>query len=110
MLRLVPFFSPVRGVRPDGFLRQRRFNVRPVCGLPFPGDAFDLVVFGEAPAPDRLKQPGPGPLLEAFVQRCQQARPRFDFYPALAALLYGFVGEDVLFLDDVAAARKAAGS
>ena len=48
--------------------------------------------------------------LEAFVQRCQQARPRFDFYPALAALLYGFVGEDVLFLDDVAAARKAAGS
>ena len=48
--------------------------------------------------------------LEAFVQRCQQARPRFDFYPALAALLYGFVGEDVLFLDDVAAARKAARS
>ena len=48
--------------------------------------------------------------LEAFVQRCQQARPRFDFYPALAALLYGFVREDELFLDDVAAGRNASSS
>ncbi len=45
--------------------------------------------------------------LEAFVQRCQQARPRFDFYPALATLLHGFVREDVLFLDDVAQGRKS---
>jgi len=48
--------------------------------------------------------------LEAFVQRCQQARPRFDFYPALATLLYGFVREDELFLDDVAAGRNASSS
>ena len=48
--------------------------------------------------------------LEAFVQRCQQARPRFDFYPALATLLHGFVREDVLFLDDVAQGRKSAQS
>ena len=45
--------------------------------------------------------------LGAFVQRCQQARPRFDFYPALAALLDGFVREDVLFLADVAESRNA---
>ena len=45
--------------------------------------------------------------LEAFVQRCQQARPGFDFYPALATLLHGFVREDVLFLDDVAQGRKS---
>ena len=48
--------------------------------------------------------------LEAFVQRCQQARPRFDFYPALATLLHGFVREDLLFLDDVAQGRKSAQS
>ncbi len=59
-------FSPVRGVRPDGFLRQQRFNVRPVCGLPF-RRCLRAIVFGEAPAPDRLKQPGRSPLLEAFV-------------------------------------------
>lgn len=46
-----------------------------------------------------------GALLEwlpQFVERCQQANPRFDFYPALAALLIGFVRADLLFLDDVA--------
>ncbi len=48
--------------------------------------------------------------LGAFVQRCQQARPRFDFYPALAAVLYGFVREDELFLDDVSAGRQASAS
>ena len=39
--------------------------------------------------------------LPRFVQRCQQARPRFDIYPALAALLLGFVRADVAFLEDV---------
>ena len=34
-------------------------------------------------------------------ERCQQARPRFDVYPALAALLLGFVRADVAFLEDV---------
>ena len=58
---LVPFFSPVRGVGPNGFLRQRCFDVRSVGGLPFPGDASEFVVFGKALAPDLLKQSGPGP-------------------------------------------------
>lgn len=39
--------------------------------------------------------------LPRFVERCQQARPRFDVYPALAALLLGFVRADVAFLEDV---------
>ena len=39
--------------------------------------------------------------LPRFVERCQQARPRFDVYPALAALLLGFVRADVTFLEDV---------
>ena len=40
--------------------------------------------------------------LPRFVTRCQQARPRFDVYPALAALLLGFVQADMLFLEDIA--------
>ena len=39
--------------------------------------------------------------LPSFVKRCQQARPRFDVYPALAALLLGFVRADAAFLEDV---------
>ena len=39
--------------------------------------------------------------LPRFVERCQQARPRFDVYPALAALLLGFVRADAAFLEDV---------
>ena len=39
--------------------------------------------------------------LPRFVERCQQARPRFDVYPALAALLLGFVRADTAFLEDV---------
>ncbi len=39
--------------------------------------------------------------LPHFVARCQQARPRFDVYPALAALLLGFVRADAAFLEDV---------
>ena len=39
--------------------------------------------------------------LPHFVARCQQTRPRFDVYPALAALLLGFVRADAAFLEDV---------
>ena len=46
--------------------------------------------------------------LPRFVDRCQQARPRFDVYPALAALLLGFVRADVAFLEDVAAGSEPA--
>ncbi len=45
--------------------------------------------------------------LPHFVTRCQQARPRFDVYPALAALLLGFVRADAAFLEDVAGASGA---
>ncbi|MFU2488340.1 molecular chaperone TorD [Thauera sp. WH-1] len=45
--------------------------------------------------------------LARFVDRCRQARPRFDVYPALAALLLGFVRADALFLEDVARSAPA---
>lgn len=40
--------------------------------------------------------------LPRFTERCQQLKPRFDFYPALASLLLGFARTDLLFLEDVA--------
>ena len=46
--------------------------------------------------------------LPHFVARCQQARPRFDVYPALAALLLGFVRADMAFLGDVGGGAGAA--
>jgi TorA-specific chaperone len=46
--------------------------------------------------------------LPHFVARCQQARPRFDVYPALAALLLGFVRADAAFLGDVSGHAGAA--
>jgi len=46
--------------------------------------------------------------LPRFAERCQQARPRFDVYPALAALLLGFVRADVAFLEDVAGGAAVA--
>jgi TorA-specific chaperone len=47
--------------------------------------------------------------LPRFVDRCRQARPRFDFYPALSALLIGFVHADLGFLDDIAGNGPPAG-
>lgn len=40
--------------------------------------------------------------LPQFADKCQQVSTRFDFYPALAALLLAFVQQDLLFLQDVA--------
>ena len=48
--------------------------------------------------------------LPRFADRCQQARPRFDVYPALAALLLGFVQADLQFLDVLAAGAAAKGA
>jgi len=42
--------------------------------------------------------------LPRFAERCQEVKPRFDFYPALASLLLNFVQADLLFLDDIAEA------
>jgi|APTNR8051073442_1049403.scaffolds.fasta_scaffold10436_4 TorA-specific chaperone len=46
--------------------------------------------------------------LPRFVERCQQARPRFGVYPALAALLLGFVRADAAFLEDVGGSAAVA--
>lgn len=45
--------------------------------------------------------------LPKFVAQCQQVHTRFDFYPALAALLLAFVQQDELFLRDIAATGVA---
>lgn len=45
--------------------------------------------------------------LPLFVERCGQAAPRFDFYPALADLLLGFIRADLAFVDDVAGSPVA---
>lgn len=37
-----------------------------------------------------------------FADRCRRARPRFDFYPALAALMLGFVLADESLLTELA--------
>lgn len=39
--------------------------------------------------------------LPRFADRCRQARPRFDFYPALAALLLAFVRADESLLTEL---------
>ena len=40
--------------------------------------------------------------LPRFTERCQEVKPRFDFYPALATLVLAFARADLLFLDDIA--------
>lgn len=57
-----------------------------------PGQASDQAVF--------LRDALMG-WLPKFAEKCQQVRTRFDFYPALAALLLAFAQQDELFLHDV---------
>ena len=66
--RLLPFFSPVRRVRPDGLPREGCLKVRPVRGLPFPPDPLELVVFRQPLPPERLEESGARPLPEAGVE------------------------------------------
>lgn len=49
--RLLPFFSPIRGIWPDRGLRHGCFQHRSVDTLPAPGDPFQVVVLGQANAP-----------------------------------------------------------
>src|SRR5438309_3402064 len=65
--RLLPFFSPIRRVRPDGFLRQRGLHQCAVNTLPSPRDALQVVVLGKAGLPQLLKEAGLLPLEEALV-------------------------------------------
>jgi hypothetical protein len=68
-LRFVPFFSPIRGIRSDRFLRKRCFNIRAISSLPKPGNPFQFIVFNQASPPDILKHSCRGPLLELAVDR-----------------------------------------
>ena len=62
--RFVPFFSPIRWVGADGFLRKRCLDVRPVCRLPKPGDTFHGIVFSQPTLPYATKHSQPCPLLK----------------------------------------------
>src|SRR5215203_1051550 len=65
--RLLPFFSPVRRVGPDGLLRHRCLEECSVNALPSPGDAFHLVVLGQTSLPYRFEEACFLPLQEALV-------------------------------------------
>ncbi len=65
--RFVPFFSPIRRVRTDGFLRERRFDVRAIGRLPEPGNPLHGIVFSQSAAPYSTKNARPGPLLKFSV-------------------------------------------
>jgi|GEM_PF-2962988 len=62
--RFVPFFSPIRRVGADGFLRKRCLDVRPVGRLPEPSDTFHGIVFSQPALPYATKHSRPGPLLK----------------------------------------------
>ncbi len=62
--RFVPFFSPIRRVGADGFLRKRRLDVGAVGSPPEPGDTFHGIVFSQAALPYAPKHSRPGPLLK----------------------------------------------
>ena len=66
---------------------------RQAVGRDIPGLAREQAEFLRAALLDWLGR---------FVHRCEEARPKFDVYPALGALLLGFVRADLSFLDDVA--------
>ena len=70
-LRFVPFFSPIRGVRSNGFLCEWRFNVRAICSFPKPSDPFQFIVFNQSTAPNVQKDSCRGPLLK-FTMHCRR--------------------------------------
>jgi len=62
--RFVPFFSPIRRVRANGFLSKRGLDVRPVGRLPEPGDTFHGIVFSQPALPNATKHSRRSPLLK----------------------------------------------
>jgi transposase len=70
--RLLPFFSPIRRVRPDSFLSQRRFHHWPVDILPSPRDAFKVVILRQPGLPQGFEHAGFLPLEKALVN-CARA-------------------------------------
>lgn len=83
--RLLPFFSPIRGVVPDGLPGQGRLGGRPVDRLPVPRDALHLVVLRESRLPEGQKQTGLFPFPEIAVNRAgtpeDLLRQRFPLAP-----------------------------
>src|SRR5512134_1252201 len=73
-IRLLPFFSPVRGVGPHRLLCQRRLQHCPVDALPSPGNALHLVVLGQPSLPQRQEQARLLPLQEPLVDRAGAAK------------------------------------
>jgi hypothetical protein len=55
------------------FPTQRRLGHRPVHALPFPIDAFQLIVFGQSELPEFLEYAQPHPLLKVLVDRAAGA-------------------------------------
>ena len=72
--RLLPFFPPVRRIRANLLLGQRRFHHRPVNTLPAPGNAFQRVVLGQPGTPQRFEEAGLLPLQKVFVHRTGAAK------------------------------------
>lgn len=67
----VPFFSPIRGVRADGLLRKRGFNIRTVGRFPKPGDTLQRIIFSQATFPNISKHSGLGTLLKLAMDHCR---------------------------------------
>src|SRR5580765_6812525 len=65
--RLLPFFSPIRGVGAHGFLCQWRLHHRAVDALPAPGDALHLVVLGQTRFPQSFEEACSLPFEEPLV-------------------------------------------
>jgi hypothetical protein len=55
-LRLLPFFSPIRGIRSHGVSGERCFTQRTINVLPFPGNASHLLIFDQTGSPEALKE------------------------------------------------------
>jgi len=71
--RLTPSLPRSVGFFPVFFPTQRRLGHRPVHALPFPIDAFQLVVLGQSELPELLEHAQPNPLLKIRVDRAAGA-------------------------------------
>ena len=72
---MLPFFPPICWVRTDCFLRQGRFDHRPVDALPSPGDPLHLVVFSQPFTPESNEHLLALPLPKVLVDGTGAAKP-----------------------------------
>ncbi len=80
-LRLVPFFPPIRGVVAYRFQRQGSFALSAVNALPFPGNPFQIIVFGQTGPPQSAEESRRAPLLKATVNRRGTAKTLGQRFP-----------------------------